>query len=206
MATEDKNTELRILEAAKSVFVRNGFDGATMKQISDEAGINKALLHYYFRNKEKLFEAVFLDIFNKFIPGAVSILSSGKAFDEKIRLFVHSYVDMLIRNPLVPIFILREINRNPDLLIKLFSKSGINPDIFLDTIETELKKEGFADLDPRHFLINILGLCVFPIAARPLIQRLMFESDQESFDQFLEERKEEVADFVIQAISKKIEK
>ncbi len=107
-------TEAKILEAAKKVFILNGFDGTSMQQIANEAGINKSLLHYYFRTKEKLFAAVFSFAFQNFVPQIQEILNSDISVVIKIERIVAEYMDMLMKNEFIPAFILHEINRNPD--------------------------------------------------------------------------------------------
>ncbi len=91
-------TERQILEAAKKVFGRKGMDGARMQEIADEAGLNKALLHYYFRNKERLFQEVIREVFSSFFPRIMTVMSlEGMAFEEKIRTFVNEYLDLIER-------------------------------------------------------------------------------------------------------------
>ena len=119
------STEERILEAAKKVFIRKGMYGARMQEIADEAGINKALLHYYFRSKNKLFEAIFQEAFHEFVPNAFGILKSDMPFEEKIRLFVSNYIDLISTNPFLPIFIINEINQNPDRLGHITNMMGV---------------------------------------------------------------------------------
>src|SRR5512140_406633 len=111
---EPFSTEGSILEAAKKVFISHGFDGTSMQQIANEAGINKSLLHYYFRNKEKLFSAVFSYAFQNFVPQIQEILNSGVSVFIKIERIIAEYMDMLLKNEFIPSFILHEINRNPD--------------------------------------------------------------------------------------------
>lgn len=201
--TTDKNTEQKILNAAKTVFVKYSYEGASMQKIATEAGINKALLHYYFRNKEKLFQAAFIDIFKQFMPELQQFFQLEVDFFEKIRKFVESYLKLLQTQPMVPIFILQEINRNPDILFKLITQAGINPDFFVKQALSEIEKGTIIRIDPRHLFINILALCIFPFAARPLMQRVFFDNDQDNYENFLQERKKEVSEFVINAISKK---
>lgn len=203
MTDKEKTTEELILDAAKEVFVRKGFAAASMQEIADEAGMNKALLHYYFRSKEKLFQAAFTSIFAKFIPKAMSIFCSEKPLNKRIEFFVEEYMDLLLENPLIPIFILQEINRNPDTLVELLHSTGINPDFVLNMISQTLKGENYVSMDPKHFFINLLGLCIFPIASRHLMVKIIFNNDENAYQEFLEERKTEVANFINNAILKK---
>jgi TetR/AcrR family transcriptional regulator len=193
-------TEARILEAAKKVFILNGFEGTSMQQIANEADINKSLLHYYFRNKEKLFAAVFSYAFQNFIPQVQEILNSDISLFIMIERIVAEYMDMLLKNEFIPAFILHEINRNPDGIFTIMQGTGLNPDIFIKQFAIEIEKGHIRPLNPRHLIVNLIALCVFPIAARPLMQRMLFENDEKAYEKFLLERKKNVAEFIIQSI------
>src|SRR5690349_8196144 len=108
---EDLNTQQKILEAAKKVFHQKGLAGARMQDIADEAGINKALLHYYFRNKDMLFEMIFKDAAANLFPKVASIISEDLPLFEKIRKFTKEYLEVVIQNPYLPLFVLNEINK-----------------------------------------------------------------------------------------------
>jgi TetR/AcrR family transcriptional regulator len=197
---EPCSTESTILEAAKKVFIGHGFDGTSMQQIANEAGINKSLLHYYFRNKEKLFAAVFSFAFRNFIPQVQEILNSDISIFIKIERIVSEYMDMLLKNEFIPAFILHEINRNPDGLYAIMQGTGLNPEIFVEQFAIEIDKGHIRPVDPRHLIVNLIALCVFPIAARPLIQRVLFANNEIAYQQFLQERKSKVTEFIIQSI------
>ena len=137
---KDRNTEGIVLAAAKKVFILKGMDGARMQEIADEAGINKSLLHYYFRSKEKLFEEIFKDTFAKFIPKIDVLLSSNKSLEDKIKEFVKEYLELLQKNPHLPQFILQELNRNPDRLVELMSLAGIKKVNLLGHLSEMLKE------------------------------------------------------------------
>jgi AcrR family transcriptional regulator len=201
--TEDKqNTEKKILEAAKEIFVEYGFNGASMQKIADRAGINKALLHYYFRSKEKLFEATFREVFFSMVPPLINTVKEEKPLEEKIRVFVEKYIDTLRDNPLVPLFILHELNRNPENLPELVKESGIDPTVFISQINSEIDAGNINPVFPHHLFINILALSIFPFVAKPIIKGLFFNRNEEEFNKFIEERKEIVTTFVLNAIKK----
>ena len=194
------NTEQHILEIARKVFMQNGYDGTTMQMIADEARINKSLLHYYYRSKEKLFKQIFEKVFSTFIPHLGVIFMSDMSLEDKIHAFANRYIDVFIENPLIPIFVMQEISKNPDHLTELIKGAGINPGLMLRKIEKMLEDEGISMQDPRHFFVNLLGLCIFPFAARPLIQRMIFNNNQDDYNSFLEERKKEVPRIILNAI------
>jgi AcrR family transcriptional regulator len=194
------STENRIIEAARKVFISNGFDGTSMQLIANEACINKSLLHYYFRTKENLFTSVFLYAFQHFVPQIQEILSSPVTLTEKIERIVAEYMEMLMNNEIIPAFILHEINRHPDRIFEIMKGSGLNPDIFIRQFSGEIEKRNIRSVDPRHIIINLISLCVFPIAARPLMQRILFANDADAYQQFLKERKDVVTGIIIQSI------
>jgi len=193
-----KDTEQLILSAARKVFIEKGLDGARMQEIADEAGINKALLHYYFRSKEKLFSMIFQEEMSKFFPKMVMLLSSADiSIEEKIRGFVNNYISIFLTNPFLPSFILRELNRDPENLKEYFIKSGFETNN-IKLIYTSLSKQlNMSVIDTKHFMINMVSLCIFPFAGRPLIEKIIFFEDNTGYDKFLEERKEVVANYMI---------
>jgi len=203
MTEPEKNTEQQILNAAKTVFLKKGFDGARMQEIADEAGMNKALLHYYFRSKDKLFDAIFQEAFQQFLPRVSEIMTSDKPFFEKIWAFVESYIDMLLENPHLPMFILNELYRHPERLVNIVRGFGIQPELFALQMKKEIEAGNIHPVDPRHFMVTMLGLCIFPFAARPMIQRVLFENNAEEYQKFLLQRKTEVTLFIMNALTPK---
>lgn len=127
MSTQKDNTEDKIIEAAKEVFIKKGMDGARMQEIADEAGINKALLHYYFRSKEKLFDAIFERVIRMAFPRISQIIFSDLHFRVKVEQAIDTYLDLLMKHPYLPAFILKEINRDASLFINLIKKFGFDP-------------------------------------------------------------------------------
>jgi AcrR family transcriptional regulator len=196
-----QSTEDKILEAAKKVFVQNGLDGTTMQQIADEANINKSLLHYYFRSKQKLFTTVLAYAFKFVVPHLQGILNSSDDIFVKIERLVAEYIDLLMKNRFIPAFIIHEINRNPEIIVQIMKNAGIDPKIFVDQFNNEIKRGNIRHMDPRHLIINIISLCIFPIIAQPLAQRLFFGNNDKDYQQFLGERKKVVTDFIINSIT-----
>ena len=196
----DTTTEEKIYEAARRIFILKGMEGARMQEIADEAGMNKALLHYYFRSKENLFKAVFKDIFIKFFNKVKDTLFSEMSGKEKLDIFIDSYIELIQNNPYVPQFIINEINRDPMMLKSLMFESGIEPQKILEIFLNAKPSDYFLKLDPRHIVVSLLGMLIFPIAARPLLQMIYFNDDQEAYTQFLSERKEVVKNMILKFI------
>lgn len=189
-------TEEKILEAAKNVFIRKGMYGARMQEIADEAGINKAMLHYYFRSKDKLFDAIFQEAFHEFAPKAFSILKGDLPIEEKISRFVSNYIDVVSANPFLPIFIINEINQNPDRLNHIRNILGMVKEELYKDMKVKVEDGEFREIDPVQLLINIMAMSIFPFLVRPIIQGA-FEYSDEKYREFLEERKKLIPEIII---------
>ena len=200
METKKDSTEDKILEAAKNVFVSKGMDGARMQEIADEAGINKALLHYYFRSKERLFEAIFSGIIKMAFPKIMGILQSDAEIITKIEQVIDAYIDLLIKHPFIPGFVMKELNRDPSGLFKMVVKFGLNPQIAFDQIQEAMDRGEIIRMKPQHLAANIISMCVFPFAARPILSFVMFGDNPVALDAFYAERAEVIKKFVIDAI------
>ncbi len=200
MNEHQSNAEQLILRAARKVFIEKGMEGARMQEIADEAGINKALLHYYFRSKDKLFQAVFLEAFQKFLPQIEMLLKSELPFIQKLELFIKNYISIIIENPYIPGFVLHELTQNPRRLADLLKNQvSVMPE-FLRQLQNEIENGIIKPVDPRQILINSLALCIFPFVARPIIQTVFFGNDAETYNAFLEQRKTSVYNFIKSAI------
>ncbi len=201
MVTDKENTEERILNAAKEIFVEKGKDGTRMQEIADKAGINKSLLHYYYRNKEKLFASVFQFAFKQFAPKIMNVFKEDDDLFTQIRNFITLYLDMISKNKFIPMFILNEVNKNDaSFVINVIKMSNINPVEYREKVYSEIKKGTIREIDPNQLMVNIIAMCLFPFIGRPIIQIILFDDDTNEYDKFLETRKKEVADFIINSI------
>jgi AcrR family transcriptional regulator len=197
---KDLNTEQIILDAAKRVFQNKGMDGARMQEIADEARINKAMLHYYYRSKQLLFEAVFNNAFALLAPQLNAILNDQSSVEDKIRNFSFNYISFIIKHPYLPTFIIQELNRNPNFILKMKDNKGFpNIDKFKKQIAEEVEKGILKPIKGEQLFINIMALNIFPFVASPLIKAFI-NIDDKDFKQLLEDRKTEVADFIINSI------
>jgi len=202
MADSNINTEEKILKAAKAVFLKKGLDGARMQEIADEAGINKSLLHYYFRTKENLFESVFIDAYQKVIPNIIELMSSELPLFKKIELFAINYMNIFYENPYVPGFLLNEMNHNPGKIIDLVKSQGVDPRIIIRQIADETEKGNIDPIEPYHLIVNMISLCIFPFVSAPILTSVIFEGNRERYASFMKAREQEVPKFIINAIRK----
>src|SRR5690606_15001040 len=201
MVKSDIGTEKVILEAAKRVFHERGLAGARMQQIADEAGINKALLHYYFRNKEQLFKAVFTDAFAQVIPQINEIFDADQPLLDKIRNFAVRYTTLLMENHYLPGFIIQEINNNPNFAAEyLTPERRPNPQKLLSQIREEVEAGRIRPVEPLQLVVNLLGLCLFPFIAAEMIRHVTGMSKAQ-YQRFLAERQKHIPEFVINAIT-----
>lgn len=195
-------TEEKIFNAARIVFQKKGFSGARMQEIADEAGINKAMLHYCFKNKQLLFEAVFMNAFGQLAPQINEIFNSNESVFDKIKKFTFSYITFVIKNPFLPPFVVQEMNNNPEFVLKFFTNENRpKPDLFLSQIEIEIQKGIIKPINPKQLLLDILSMTIFPFAAQTMVKGLVHISDSE-FNLMMEERKSLIAEQIINSIKK----
>lgn len=197
-ASRDKDQ--RILEAAKEVFVKKGIDGTVMQDIADEAGISRTALHYYFRSKKKLFEAVFDDLFDHFLPRVEEIMSGEMPFQEKIKWFVDHYLDLFKENPYLPNFIMNELNKNPDKIVAQFAMKGLLSDRMRQWMEKEMRDLD-SEIPASQFVANLISLCVFPFIAKPLFNEFFIDDKPGAFDRFIDERKGVIVETLMGSIN-----
>jgi AcrR family transcriptional regulator len=193
-------TEKSILRAAKLVFYKKGLAAARMQEIADEANINKAMLHYYFRSKQKLFEAVFLQAFGELAPHLNTIFNSDKPVFEKIRDFVDGYITFVAENPYLPTFIIQEMNINPQFGETFFA-DHITPDpsVFEKQIAEEIKQGIIKPIDPKQLLLNLISLTAFPFIGKGLVTGIL-GLDETAFKTYMEERKKLIPEMIINTI------
>lgn len=188
-------TEEKIIKAAEEVFLESGYVGARMQTIANKAEINKAMLHYYFRSKDLLFEKIFEEKIKTFFPQISEQLRGETNFILKVEIFIEQYLQLLAKYPFLPLFIISTVN-NPE------KKQ------FIDKLPVELLKEIFIDgyfesysagkikeINPMQFALSVISMCVFPFLMRPVIQE-KFGSDPAMFDFLIQQRIEELKKYV----------
>ena len=192
-------TEERIMEAAKHIFHTRGYDGARMQEIANEAVVNKSLVHYYYRSKDNLFNAVFEDAIKSLLAKMNEIFFSDHPFVTKIELFLNFYLDLLHHNSYLPMFIINGLHEKPGQMKTMMEKMQLSPQKLLDQIHKQVRDELHIDIDPLHVFMNIVALSIFPVLAKPLI-RTIFGRSNDQLDQFYEERKTIVPEFILNAV------
>lgn len=178
------NTEEKIKEAARKVFLKKGYAATRTRDIAEEAGINLALLNYYYRSKEKLFQIVMRETLHEFFGVIFPVANdSSSSLEDKISKMVELYINFLRKNPNLPIFVLSEIRMNATSFTQ---NSGIEKVLIGSSFMQQLKEQR-EDIDVVHFLLNLLGMLVFPFISKPIITTVL--KTNEEFDQLMEERK-----------------
>jgi AcrR family transcriptional regulator len=184
-ADKSLSTEEKFKEAARIVFTQKGYAGTKTRDIAEQAGLNLALLNYYFRSKEKLFEIVMIEKVQQLFAFMAPILNNPEtSLNEKIDLTAGSYIDMLLKNPDLPLFVLNEIKSNPERFGKMIQANGnILHSSFVQQL-AEKKK----DVNPIQLFLNFLGMMVFPFIVQPVLQTIVPMSES-AYIQLLEQRK-----------------
>jgi AcrR family transcriptional regulator len=182
---KDTSTEERIKAAARKVFMQKGFAATRTRDIAEESGINLALLNYYFRSKEKLFNQVMTEKMQQFFGVLFPIIAdSSTKLDAKIDLIVSNYIDMLSQNPDLPLFVLSEMKGQPGQINKTLPVEKITKNVSL----VQQLQEKRPDINPVHFLMNILGMTIFPFIARPAFGVIGI-LNKNDFERIIEERR-----------------
>jgi AcrR family transcriptional regulator len=194
----------RILDAADDVFVRRGIDGARMQEIADQAGVNKALLHYYFRSKAELARAVWLRIASSFVPGIFQMMASDVSLDDKIDRFVDAYHTTLTRHPYLLAYVISEAARHPDLVESFYSPERRRAarrmiEKLREQIDDRVKAKKTPPVSAEQFFITLASSCLFPFAARPMIAEFLGLSTA-GVREFLDRRRTELPAFLKRAV------
>ena len=204
----DRDTERRILDAAHAVFVRRGTAGARMQEIAAEADVNQALLHYYFRSKDRLSHAAFERAASQFMPTVIQVLASDAELEAKVTRIIELELDHLARAPYLPGYIISEVTHHPERARQLIaSVTGRAPEdvrpqvvaMLRKQIDARVKSRRMRPIAPEQFVVNLMALCIFPFAARPMIAA-MLGMDQQAFEQFIARRRQDLPAFFLGAL------
>lgn len=187
------NQEQRIIEVAQNLFIEKGFEKTSMSEIAEKAGINRTALHYYFRTKEKMFQAVFGSIVESFLPKIQAIFDKDMPLLEKLSHVLDEYIAIFKANPHLPRFIMGEIQRDVNHLIT--AGRVLKLDSYLNSIEQvitlEMEQGRIKSIPMPTVFLTILSQITFPFLAKNLVMVLFYENE-ESFDAFLLEWKQNI--------------
>jgi AcrR family transcriptional regulator len=193
-------TEEKIIASAEKLFYQKGKSGTSMQDIADDAGINRTLLNYYFRSKDQLFEAVFRRALGSFVPSLAAMLHSDIAFEDYVPKMIETVIDTMIENPQIPIFVLQELSSNPERMPQIIKEMGIDPSLAIKKMTEEGQVPRAMGQDPRQVILNLLSLCIFPFAARPVVTEILYEGDNEAYLDAMKERKKLIPQIVKQIL------
>ena len=198
----DSSTEEKIKNAARIVFYEKGYAATRTRDIAKEAGINLALLNYYFRSKEKLFNIIMLESLHAFRKNMVDILNNKEtSLESKVESFASNYIDLLVNQPNIPLFILSEIRRSPQALIaKMNPKETLSKSYFVKQFRQAVKEGKIAPVHPLHYIMNLIGMIVFPFVGSPILKNVG-GLKQADFNELMQQRKVLIPKW-IKAISK----
>ena len=173
--TKDISTEERIKAAARKVFHQKGFAGTRTRDIAEEAGINHAMLNYYFRSKEKLFEMVMMETMAQFFKGVNLMLNDeSTSLDEKIDLIVSNYVDLLLKEPELPTFILNEVRPNPKAFVEQNPiKEALTHSVLTRQYAEAVARGEITEPNLMQAILNVIGLVIFPFIAKPILTSII---------------------------------
>ena len=202
METQYSNTELKIRDAAKLLFLKKGYSATTTRDIAQESQINLALLNYYFTSKRRLFEIIMFETLYDFLNKMVEVYNDEETtIREKIELASSKYIDMIIAEPLLPTFILNELKNNPTNFLKMPTAKVIMKSQLISQYNDGVKKGIYKKVDSIHFITNILSLIVFPFICSPIIMK-MEKLNKTDFNKMMNQRKKLIPEWIIQMIKK----
>ncbi|MAU73073.1 MAG: TetR family transcriptional regulator [Flavobacteriaceae bacterium] len=200
--TKYSDTELKIRDAAKSLFLKKGYSATTTRDIAQESQINLALLNYYFTSKRRLFEIIMFETLYDFLNKMVEVYNDEETtIREKIELASSKYIDMIIAEPLLPTFILNELKNNPTNFLKMPTAKVIMKSQLISQYNDGVKKGIYKKVDSIHFITNILSLIVFPFICSPIIMK-MEKLNKTDFNKMMNQRKKLIPEWIIQMIKK----
>jgi AcrR family transcriptional regulator len=190
MHEEGAQTETLIRETAKQIFFQKGRLTATTQEIADEAGVNRALIHYYFRSREQLLDILLDEVIREKKSNMVAILGGSIPLKEKISQYISYLVDRGIRYPFLENFIISEIARSPEKREIICARDSVkSSDLIKEQLQEEIRRGSIAPITPEHFMINLSSLCNYPLLAKSIFQTVHGMTD-DSYRKFLLDRKQ----------------
>ncbi len=184
------NAEAKIKAAARVVFHKKGFAAARTRDIAEEAGINLALLNYYFRSKEKLFELIMFETLSGFMQNMAMLFNDeSTTLEKKVEGMAEKYIDLFALEPEIPLFIMSELKNNATGFIeKLPILNVIMKSAFIRQYQAAVDKGKITEPNPLHFIMNLMGMVIFPFIGSPMLKKIGNLKDKQ-FDKLMQERK-----------------
>lgn len=197
---KSRNTEQKIFDAATELFLEKGVDRTSVREIASKAGINLALMNYYFRSKENLFSSIFSQLVKENSEELIRILNSDLALDEKIKQYVNVYIDMLSENPLLVSFVMAILHRSRERITEMKAISNLYAtEKFTQQVLEEGKKGNIRRTDPSQLFVDMLSLIAFPFAIKMLIMDKNSLTEKE-YQTYINERKKRIPEMLIDSL------
>lgn len=204
--TQNINTEKKIIDAARNVFTIKGYNGATMQDIANEAHVNKALLHYYFRTKEKLFNLILDEALSHILVDLTDTFEDVTKFETKIKRIVETYIDTFVQYPYIPNFIIHELVSNTNLVKRKLNDYRVSRYYFMrryiqirNAMDDEIAKNKIRNICGHDLIMNIIALCAFPFLVWPIIPGKSSVHNS-TFGIQMKQRKEDIINLIIRGI------
>ncbi len=198
----DKNidVEAKILEAATTVFIQKGLSGTSMQEIADEAHISRTSLHYYYRNKDKLFDAVFEHVIDSFLAQMVNIVNADIPLSIKLGQFVDEYLNFMLENPGYASFMVHDLNACPERMVGLILSRNFDIEKLKQQIVSEMENHRKGEFDVAQFWASLIGMCIMPFVFKPMVTKFFLDESEEYFREFIRNRKQHILDFLMKYI------
>lgn len=200
-----ENTEAAILEAAEKLFMEQGFASTTTMQIAKRAGCNQALVHYYFRTKDNLFEKIFEEKVRFIVTNFLNINSEAQTLEDKIRKMVDVHFEFFRSNPRLVPFVLTEVLSDMERFGFMFDKIKQQASLVFakidENLRAEIEKGTIRPITTLNLVLTIVSLDIAPFIIEPILQKSLNLTD-EQVDEHLDIRKKEVVDIVLRQIRK----
>ena len=196
MVDNANTTETQIFDAALRVFHKKGLAGARMQEIADEAGINKSMLHYYFRNKEQLFSQVFFQSFRKFMGSVLPILNEPNTWEEKIPVVIEHYTQVMQGNPHLALFVINELRQNTDGFSSFIKDNPLLNTVCVAQLKQAMQNGEIRTVQPMQIWLTITSNIIFPFITEPMLKMTINFHDSD-WDGFIADRKKIIADMLL---------
>ncbi|MDW3209645.1 MAG: TetR family transcriptional regulator [Reichenbachiella sp.] len=198
----DSSAEEKIVEAARTIFTQKGYAATKTRDIADKAGINLALVNYYFRSKEMLFNKIMMEVMSVFMKSIFSIFQDKEtSLEEKFELIATKYINRIKSNPDIPNFILNELRSRPEEFFQKVIAGRKMQDLYIyDQLVERMGEEKLKEINPIHIMMNLMSLTVFPFIGKPMI-RMVTGIDNKEFNQMMEERKQLIPQWIMQMLT-----